>query len=43
MKLPIVECSAEQQELWNRVAELWALSKSRESGPRCIQAASDGK
>lgn len=29
MQLPIVEFSAEQQELWNRVGELWALSKGR--------------
>jgi hypothetical protein len=30
MPLPIAELSAEQQEVWNRVAELWALSKSRD-------------
>jgi hypothetical protein len=30
MQLPIVAFSAEQQEVWNRVAELWALSKGRD-------------
>ena len=29
MQLPIGEFSAEQAELWNRVGELWALSKAR--------------
>src|SRR5574339_762846 len=29
MQLPIGEFSAEQEELWNRVGELWALSKTR--------------
>jgi hypothetical protein len=29
MPLPIGKFSAEQQELWNRVGELWALSKDR--------------
>ena len=30
MQLPIVQFSAEQQELWNRVRELWAISKGRD-------------
>jgi hypothetical protein len=29
MRRPIGEFSAEQEELWNRVGELWALSKVR--------------
>jgi hypothetical protein len=30
MELPIARFCAEQQELWDRVAELWALSKGRD-------------
>lgn len=30
MQLPIAEFSGEQQEVWNRVAELWGLAKGRD-------------
>ena len=37
MALPISDFSAEQRELWDRVGELWALSKSRDE-PRIRSA-----
>jgi hypothetical protein len=32
IQLPIVDFSPEQHELWRRVLDLWALSKSRDEG-----------
>ena len=32
IQLPIVDFSPEQRELWKRVLDLWALSKSRDEG-----------